>query len=261
MAVQILVRERLEARCEELRSQTSNRPPITMTTMRKHQLVEAAVTELLWSRDRAERETVGQVRLALRELRRQEEELQPERKKLLPPGWKRIRAEEIKELALERNISMTGPDGKRQVKEALIRDLLRWCERQTEPETAPFGACAADVPITTAAESAQSRDEFLETPTGDGRRCLRDSDGSKTLNTVLAVLGSSRGRTTRRILSRTWEPGGGWPWQGVEANDSELKYKLPREQPMTSGQKRRWESGARHFFGNDGSALVNPPGV
>ena len=132
------------------------------------------------SRDMAERETVGQVRSALRELRRQEEELQPERKKLLPPGWKRIRAEEIKELALERNISMTGPDGKRQVKEALIRDLLRWCERQTEPETAPFGACAADVPITRAAESAQSRtnswrrrlwteEDVFVTPTGRRR--------------------------------------------------------------------------------------------
>ena len=68
LAVQILVRERLEARCEELKSQTGNRPT-TSATMRKHQLVEAAVTELLWSMDRAERETVGQLRLALRELR------------------------------------------------------------------------------------------------------------------------------------------------------------------------------------------------
>ena len=86
------------------------------------------------------------------------------------------------ELALERKISMTGPDGKRQVKEALIRDLLRWCEREreTEAETAPFGACAADVPITTAAESAQSRtnswrrrlgteEDVFVTPTGRRR--------------------------------------------------------------------------------------------
>ena len=89
------MRERLDARCEELESQTGNRP-ITLATMRKHQLVEAAVTELLWSRDSAERETVGQLRLALRELRQGEEELQPERKKLLPLDWKRFRAEEIK---------------------------------------------------------------------------------------------------------------------------------------------------------------------
>ena len=38
--------------------------------------------------------------------------------------------------------------------------------------------------------------EFLETSTG--------SDGSKTLNTIWAVWGSSRRRTTRRIVSRWW---------------------------------------------------------
>ena len=58
LAVQNLVRERLEARCEELKPQPSNRP-LTLATMRMHQLVQAAVTELLWSRSRAERETVG----------------------------------------------------------------------------------------------------------------------------------------------------------------------------------------------------------
>ena len=77
--------------------------------MRKHELVEAAVTELLWSRNRAERETVRQLRLALQELRYEEEELRPGRKKLLPPGWKRDRVEEIKELAVERNISTSEP--------------------------------------------------------------------------------------------------------------------------------------------------------
>ena len=41
--------------------------------------------------------------------------------------------------------------------EALIRDLLRWCERQTETGTAPFGACAADVPVDATVGSAQSR--------------------------------------------------------------------------------------------------------
>ena len=96
-------------------------------------------------------------------------------------------------------------------------------------------------------QASTEQNEFPETPIGfDGRGHLQDSDGSKALNTVLAVLGSSRGRVTRRILSQTWEPGGGgWPQQGVETNDFELKDKLPREQPMTSGQKRRWKSGAR----------------
>ena len=130
LEVQISLRERLEALCEELKFQTDN-GPVTLATMRKHKLAEAAVTQLLWSRGRAERETVGQLRLALREPRKQEEELQPERKRLLPHGWKSVRAEEIKELAMERNIPVCGPDGKTKVKEALIRDLLRWCERES----------------------------------------------------------------------------------------------------------------------------------
>ena len=98
-----ILTQRLEARCGELKSQTGNRP-ITLASTKKYQLVEAAVTELLWSRDTAERETVEQLRLARQELR-QEEELQPE----------------IKEPAMERNI----PIGKPQVKEAFIRDLMR----------------------------------------------------------------------------------------------------------------------------------------
>ena len=67
LAVQILVRERLDALGEELKSPTGNRP-VTLATVRKHQLVEATVTQLSRSRDRAGRETVGQRRLALREL-------------------------------------------------------------------------------------------------------------------------------------------------------------------------------------------------
>ena len=37
------------------------------------------------------------------------------------------------------------------------------------------------------------QNEFLETPIGfDGRENLHDSDGSKTLKTIFAVLGPSR---------------------------------------------------------------------
>ena len=82
LEIQNFERERFEGMCEELKSQTGNRQ-ITLATMREHQLVAAAVTKLLWSRDRAELETVGQLRLALRDLRQEEEELQPERKNTL----------------------------------------------------------------------------------------------------------------------------------------------------------------------------------
>ena len=104
VSIMVSGRERLQARCEELKFQTGNRAT-TLATMKRHQLVRGGI----W----AERETVGQLRLALRELRHEEEELQPVRKKLLPPGW-RYQVEEIKELATD--------------EEALIRDMLRWCE-------------------------------------------------------------------------------------------------------------------------------------
>ena len=65
--------------------------------------------------------------------------------------------------------------------------------------------------------------EQSETPIG--------SDGSETLKTIFAVWGSSRGSATE-----------------VDSVDIELKDKLFREQPMAAGQKRPWESGARHFL-------------
>ena len=74
--------------------------------------------------------------------------------------------------------------------------------------------------------------EFLETPTGDGRRYLHDSDGSKTLTTVLAGFWDPRGG--ERLAESSLERGnqeGEWPQQGVETIDTELKDNLPREWP------------------------------
>ena len=128
-----------------------------------------------------------------------------------------------------------------------MRDLLRWCETDRNRNGAAWSMCGGRADHHDDRISPE-QGEFPETPTGDGRRCLHDSNGSKTMTTILAVLGSSRGRTTRRILSRTWEPGGGWLQQGVETSNPEVKDKLPRQQPMASGQKRRWESGARQYW-------------
>ena len=175
---------------------------------------------------------MGQLRLALREVRREEEERQPERKRLLPPDWKRFRTQEIKELAMERIIPVCGPDGKAKAKEALIRDLLRWCERQP---TAIRGGSSGRA--SRCSGRAGQHDDRVgteqETPTGsDGRGHLHDSNGSKTLMTILVVLGTSRRRTTRR------------PWQEVGTICTELKDKLPREQPVAGGQHHC----VRHLF-------------
>ena len=150
---------------------------------------------------------------------------------------------------MERNIPICGPNGKPQVKEASIRDLLRWCERQTETGTAPFGVCAADVQVDVTVGSAQSRVNSRR------RRLAPTEEGIFMTPTGRRHFGSFGILEARGILSRKWEPGGGWPQQEVETIDTELKDKFPRKQPMASGQKRRWESGARHFFGNDGFAI------
>ena len=183
LAVQILVRERLEARCEELEFQTGNRPT-TLATMKKHKLVEAAMTELFWSTGPSARQWAISFAGT-------------------PP--RRYRVEEIKELAVERNISTSGPDGKPLVKEALIRDLLRWCERQPQDRNGAARSMCSGRADQHDDRLSTEHGEFPETPTGDGRRCLHDLDGSKTLTSVLGVLGSSRGRTSRQILSRTWD--------------------------------------------------------
>ena len=103
-------------------------------------------------------------------------------------------------------------------------DLIGWYEKQTKVGTAP---CAADVPIDATSESAQSR---------------------VNPKRIWAAVGSSRGSTIRRIVSRTWEPGGWWPQQEVETINTESKDELLQEQPMSSRKERQWKSGARQFL-------------
>ena len=182
------------------------------------------MTELVRSRDRAERETVGQLRMALRELRQEEEELQPERKKLLPPGWKRFRAAEIKELAMARNIPICGPNGMPQVKDSRPAALVR--ERETATGTAPFAARAPDVPVDATVGSAQSRVNSLRrrlAPTEEDIFIRRVEDVEDNFGSFCDPRGEDR--PTKSCLERGHQEG------EVETIDTELKDKIPREQP------------------------------
>ena len=101
----------------------------------------------------------------------------------------------------------------------------------------------------------------LETPTGDGRRHLHDSDGSKTLTTVLAVLGSSRGeRVAESCLERGNQEGDGLS-KGPKQATLNSEDKLTREQPMASGQKATVGKRGSPIFCNDGCAIGNTLGV
>ena len=145
---------------------------------------------------------------------------------------------------------MTGPDGKPQVKEALIRDLLRWCERRTEPATVPLGACAP--------RRRYQQGELPETPAGDGRRYLHDSDGSQTLN--LAVLGSSRENDAPNPVSKV-----GTRREMAPARGRSKRLRIKRQASSRTDHDNwikatvgKWRL---TIWGNDGVAIGKPPGV
>ena len=96
--------------------------------------------------------------ILLRFLQATQRDLLPERKKILPTWLEEVPSRRDRGIGSEtEHPNLWDPTAKPQVKEALIRDLLRWCERQTDTGTAPFGACVADVPVDATIGSAQSR--------------------------------------------------------------------------------------------------------
>ena len=98
--------------------------------------------------------------------------------------------------------------------------------------------------------------EFQETPIAfDHRGHFHDSDGSKTLKTILTVSGSSKGRTTPRILSRSWEPGGGWPQQEADTVDTR------ENSPWHRDKSEDGRVVPANFFGNDRLAIGDTPGL
>ena len=149
LAVQILVREQLETLCEGV--EVPNR-------QQTRYFGNHAVTQLLWSRERDKRETWDSSDLLCAELSTKGGRASARAEETTsPPRWKRFQAEEIKELVMEWNIPVCGLDGKAKVKEALVQDLLRWCERQPEMGALPLGEEAGDVPVDATIGSAQSR--------------------------------------------------------------------------------------------------------
>ena len=182
---------------------------------------------------------MGQLRLALRELRQREEELQPKRKKLLT--WLE---------ATERNIPICGPNGQPQVKEALIRDLLLVRETDRNGNVCSGRAGRRDGRVGT------EQSEFPETPTGsDGRGHLHDSDGSKTLKTICAVF---------------WDLGGGkndsrWNREGDGFSKRSNRHRIERQASSRTahGIWTKATVGERcpPMLGNDGFAIGDTPGV
>ena len=82
------------------------------------------MTRLLWSPQRADRKTAGQLNIAMREQSDNERAMQPEHQRLLPQRWKIMRVEQVQEVAVKRNSPVVRIDGKPKCKEEIIRDPL-----------------------------------------------------------------------------------------------------------------------------------------
>ena len=115
----------------------------------------------------------------------------------------------------------------------------RWCERQTETGTWRRGACAADVADHHDDRISPEQGEFPQTPTGVGRRCLHDSDGSnEDVDHNLGSFGILEGENDAlNPVSNVGTRSGMASARG--RNKPEVTDKLLREQPMASGQKRQ----------------------
>ena len=114
--------------------------------MRKPALVEQAMRRLGWTRDQAEAETVGQLRLYLKELN----EAEKVENVLLPKGLARMKLGELQAECEARGIEIM--HGKKNLtREELIRELRRWASLSPkqaqeapshEPSTTSSGAGA-----------------------------------------------------------------------------------------------------------------------
>ena len=111
--------------------------PSSIWQMRKGELVELAISELGWTRRQAEAETVGQLRLALREMKDEQKVtaalVGPQ--SALAKGLNRMLLAQLQEEATTRQIELTRADGKSKTREELIRDVKRHVgEVQAETE-------------------------------------------------------------------------------------------------------------------------------
>jgi len=123
------VRGYLEAEVQRLQSKLVKKTS-SIWEMRKPALVEAAIKNLGWSRDKAESETVGQLRLYLKEAKTAKKAITNH----LPTGLQRMKHEELQEEAMNRGLEITKGKGAKKTREELIRDIKAWAEEQVATE-------------------------------------------------------------------------------------------------------------------------------
>ena len=165
------VRGYLEAEVIRLTKRLGRKESESIWDMRKPALVEQVIKRLGWSREQAESETVGQLRLHLKELNQTEKA----EKAVLPKGLARMKRDELQDECVARGIETHRADKKAFSREELIRDLKKWAAR-----TMAEAEATADGQSSTTSAAAKARPKVRPNvqsfrPAGRGRR-QRDED-------------------------------------------------------------------------------------
>ena len=133
------MRDYLEAENERLTALAGKDGSIW--TARQLELVALAQRELGMSRQAAERETVGQLRLMLKEARAMVDAVSA-----LPKGLQRMRLAELQSEAAGRGLEIMRADGKTKCREELIRDIKDQAGSAKEASARPEGPPARPEP-------------------------------------------------------------------------------------------------------------------
>ena len=182
--------------------ETGEYRPTSIWQMRKAELVELAVLELGWPRRQAEAETVGQLRLALREMRDEQKATTAlaSPQSALPKGLNRMLLAQLREEATTRQIELTKADGKSKTREELIRDVKRHVgEVQAETEWILPQGSRRGSPSPKRESTGIKTEESMEVDSYSGRaESGRGSADGLTSRTALAAMRARRQTAGRK---------------------------------------------------------------
>jgi len=169
----------LKAEVERLKKLVLKGEEVSIWKMRKQELVETAVRLLGWSRSYAEKETVGQLRLYLKE--------ENDRQKtagLIPKGLTKMKLEDLQVEAMNRGLPTEDEKDRRKTREELIRDIKSW---------------AAEDPAHEGEEAEQPKDK---SPSSSSLGATGKAKAARTRPDALAYRPTTRGSRQREA-----EPG------------------------------------------------------
>ncbi|CAK0872907.1 unnamed protein product [Prorocentrum cordatum] len=199
---QELLVDYLEREVQTLRQREEG--PRSIWQMREAELVTLTMQELGWRRDRAEAETVGQLRLALREKKSETKASEEEKDDLrttLPKGLANMRLAELQEEAAVREIPLTRSSGTNKTREELIRDVRQFVSEswaQTDWIRIPVDGSRKSTPVQKRESTGLKTAESMEVDSSSG--LAEPSIGSADAQGAVGVGKQGRGSARNRRL-------------------------------------------------------------